>query len=599
MIPQAGWIVALAVDDHQRLWYADVSHFDLTKPGYQLGRGIGQYPVEAAPRLTIDRPPARDPLRQVTQLRFDTPRQRLWAGTRFAGVWFYDLENSTWQHFDSFNSPLADNRINDLALSPADSLWVATPAGVSHYVSSDGPPYNEGHWENFPFAEGVSEKGALSIAIATEGTIWVGGDGYLAWRRPGETWQVYTGLAQSLLADQFRVVLDSQQRPWFLGRYRKIHFDGQRWWAYGVDVRQAAEFTLSQPSPVSDSLPVEFPSPLENYTAWLQTWPRPVADNGRCLHFVQTHWLAEIEAQQQINRLKRLGVRWTLVNYANHYQLQRLAPLFAEAGIMVVWRPFVRPYEQYEWWAEDVQFLRSRGLPPYMQLYNEPSLAQEWPADQPIDQAKFEENLLSAIQTVYEAGGYVGLQFIEPTWLEITLQRLQTAELTHIYDRLFFIPHPYGLNHPPAYDDDINSVLGFREFATIFETEIGFVPMMIAGEGGWRPGDAQDDRYAPVSERNHRDYHVAVFDWFHTGRLSNGQPLPDYLFAFCPWLIADPHDPAAWFDSSAGDRRLTIEAVEAIPHFERTFSWDDCNINAKNSGCSSDKNPKNQVWMMH
>ena len=97
---------------------------------------------------------------------------------------------------------------------------------------------------------------------------------------------------------------------------------------------------------------------------------------------------------------------------------------------------------------------------------------------------------------------------------------------------------------------------------------------MIAGEGGWRPGDAQDNRYPPLSEEAHRDYHIAVYDWFRTGVLSDGEPLPDYMFAFCPWLLADPSDPAAWFESQSGDRFLTIYAVENMPGFERRFSWE-------------------------
>jgi len=117
-------------------------------------------------------------------------------------------------------------------------------------------------------------------------------------------------------------------------------------------------------------------------------------------------------------------------------------------------------------------------------------------------------------------------------------------------------------------------VLGFGNFAEVFEEEIGFAPVMIAGEGGWRPGEAQDNRYPAVSEALHRDYHLAVIDWFRSGQLSNGEALPDYFFAFCPWLISDPHDPAAWFDSDSGDRTLTIEAIEAIAPYEREFSWD-------------------------
>ena len=46
-----------------------------------------------------------------------------------------------------------------------------------------------------------------------------------------------------------------------------------------------------------------------------------------------------------------------------------------------------------------------------------------------------------------------------------------------------------------------------------------------------------------------------------------------YPYAVC-FPISDPHDPGAWFDSDSGDRTLTIQAVEAIPSFEREFPWD-------------------------
>jgi hypothetical protein len=145
--------------------------------------------------------------------------------------------------------------------------------------------------------------------------------------------------------------------------------------------------------------------------------------------------------------------------------------------------------------------------------------------------------------------------------------------MERVYDRMFFIPHPYGANHPPAYDEDITSVLGFREYARLFEKELGFVPLMIAGEGGWRPGDASDTRYPPVDAALHADYIAELFGWFSTGLLSNGEPLPDYLFAFCPWLLSDPKDPAAWFDSPSGDLTVTIDRIAALPDTDRLFSW--------------------------
>lgn len=292
------------------------------------------------------------------------------------------------------------------------------------------------------------------------------------------------------------------------------------------------------------------------------------------MHFLQTHQYDTIEAQHQINRLVQLDVKWATVIYRDHTQLKRTAPLFQAAGITAIWRPFVRPYQSYVSWAEDVAFLRQRGIAPYMQLYNEPELEQEWESVCAVNQEIYLRMLLPAVQQVYDAGGYVGLQFITPEWLRATLRAMKTAGMHYVFDRMFFIPHLHGLNHPPDYTEDIHGVLGFREFAQVFTEELGFVPVMIAGEGGWRLGEQQDNRFPAITEALHRDYHLEVFNWFRTGRLSNGEPLPDYLFAFCPWLISDPVDPAAWFDSAASNRQLTIEAVASMSALERKFSWD-------------------------
>ena len=560
-----GWVSTLTVDG-DTLWYADVNHLDQHGAGYRLGRGLVRRAPNGQEAVFNIFKEARDPLKNITALAVDSAGA-LWVGTRFAGVWRYNPAANAWQLYTSFNSGLDDNAIADLRLGPDGALWVATRSGVSRYQNET--------WENYPLAEGLTEQGALSLALTGDNTVWVAGDHYLAWGGPGRPWLVYTALDHPLLAELFSFVVLDDTGPWFIGRQRKIHFDGHVWTAYDSDVRRLAEFTPGQmPDTGTVPPPLDFPDPIQNYTGWLKTWPRPANDNGRGLHFLQTHWFDEIETQKQINRMQKLGVRWVLVNYANRYQLMRTAPMFQEAGIMVVWRPFVRPYESYAHWADDVTFLRGRGIAPYIQLYNEPSLAQEWDQSHPIDQETYLSNLLPAIRQVYDAGGYIGLQSIDPGWLRVTLQRMKTEGLADVFDRLFFVPHPYGLNHPPDYAEDINGVLGFRDYARIFQDEIGFVPVMIAGEGGWRPGEAQDNRYPAVSEELHRDYHLAVFNWFRAGQLSNGEPLPDYLFAFCPWLISDPHDPAAWFDSASGDRVLTIQAVEAMPSFERKFSWD-------------------------
>jgi streptogramin lyase len=564
---QSGKVSALVFDGHRNLWYADANDVDPTASEYRAGRGIVLLTSDREKKIftlvhKIDA--ESDPLRNVTALTFNPELNVLWAGTRSGWLFRHNIVEGTWQVYDDFRAYAGDNSINDLKYSSDGSLWVAATTGLS--VSRNDK------WEKFHLAE---DSSALSLAIAQDNTIWVTGEHYIARLNPDHSQQVYHIADNPLLLDRVRfVVLDGQEHPWFVGRRGKIHFDGQTWIAYDADVRLFAHFTPLESLTEFVLPPDDFPSPTKDYTAWLKTWPRPEVDNGRGIHFLQSHQFAPIEAQRQIDRLQALGARWTLVHYADHDQIVRLAPLFQAAGITVVWRPFVRPYQTYGNWAEDVAYLRSRGIGPYIQLYNEPSLAQEWDEGQPIDQEIYLQNLLPAIQQVYEAGGYIGLQLVNPDWLRLTLQTMKAQGMEDVFDRLFFVPHLYGLNHPPAYDEDLNSVLAFRTFAQVLAEELGFVPVMIVGEGGWRPGEAPDNRYPAITETLHRDYHLAVFNWFRTGQLSNGQALPDYLFAFCPWLISDPTDPAAWFDNAAGDRTLTIEGVKTAPPFERRFSWD-------------------------
>jgi hypothetical protein len=305
----------------------------------------------------------------------------------------------------------------------------------------------------------------------------------------------------------------------------------------------------------------------------LQDWPRPAGDNGWGMHFLSDNAYPSDELIAiNIQRLVDLHIKWALVVYGDEIALQRLAPRFRDAGIMVVWRRFLRPYERYYEWGRDIAILQQNGMPPYMQIYNEPSVSAEWPGGQ-SNQAVFLDNLVHATQSVYDAGGYVGLQFVSENWLRTTLSEIKARGGEALFGRMFFIPHSYGMNHPPEYTEDINTVLSFRVFADIFRNEIGFVPPMIVGEGGWKWGATDDARYPKVSDELHRDYYVALYNWFRTGVLSNGEPLPDHLFAFCPWLIANKMDDNAFYDSFAGDRVLTIEAIKGIPVFERRFTW--------------------------
>ena len=304
----------------------------------------------------------------------------------------------------------------------------------------------------------------------------------------------------------------------------------------------------------------------------LPDWPRPAGDNGRGMHFLSSQYYTPEDVDLQIARLKEMNVKWALVIYGDENMLRIAAPRFRDAGIMVVWRRMLGADVTYYDWGRDIAILVDEfGMAPYMQIYNEPSLPAEWEGNPDMDE--YIRHMLQATQDVYNAGGYVGLQFVREDWLVESLDAIKEHGGEQIFERMFFIPHPYGLNHPPEYDADVNAVLGFLPYAEVFEREIGFVPPMIAGEGGWAIGSDHDATYPKVTEEMHRDWFVALFTMFQTGVMPNGDPLPDYFFAFCPWLLSDFMDDTAFYDSYAGPRTLAIEAIKAIPPFERKSSW--------------------------
>lgn len=321
--------------------------------------------------------------------------------------------------------------------------------------------------------------------------------------------------------------------------------------------------TTPPPLPLRDDLP-----PLA-----LKDFPRPKNDNGLGIHFLATGYYNEQDLDKQIARIKQLGLKWATVVYTDENHLEIAAKKFSEAGIYVVWRKTLQPYQRYSSWGRDIEILKKYNLPPYMQLYNEPEVPAEW-NDKPVDNDLFFSNLLAAAKDVYNAGGYPGIQFLDEDNLRRFIDEIYARKGDALFRRMFFIPHAYGLNHPPAYEQDTNGVLGFRAFATIFYKRLGFIPPFIVGEGGWKIDSQEDNRYPAVNDQLHRDYTLAVYDWFRTGKLSNGSKTPDYLFAFNMWMLSGPDEAGAWYDSFKGNRTVTIDAVSKLPPFVRKFSWD-------------------------
>jgi hypothetical protein len=314
----------------------------------------------------------------------------------------------------------------------------------------------------------------------------------------------------------------------------------------------------------------------------LSEFPRPREDNGIGIHFGLALSQTSLDAFTQ--KMAELRVKWCLVAHGDEVQLQRAATVLSSVGILPISRWLCQIDQNILDFVRFVQVCKNLNLPAYIQIFNEPSASREWRDGLPKPKA-FVARWCDHASRVADAGGFPGLQVLEAEELRAVLNELKTRGASKVVERMWFCPHAYGSNHPPdyPYDErnqhdfpgatlitDANSVLQFLEFAPVFKQELGFVPPFIVGEGGWQYGNAEDTRYPKIDDVVHARYHAALFEWFRSGRLSNGDPLPDYLFAFCPWILYGP-EADAWFSSTTGVRQPTLDAVKAMSHFTRTF----------------------------
>ncbi|MCL4395022.1 MAG: hypothetical protein M1482_09515 [Chloroflexi bacterium] len=319
--------------------------------------------------------------------------------------------------------------------------------------------------------------------------------------------------------------------------------------------------------------------------AQLKTYPRPVQDNGRGLHF--TIDLRDSLIASTVQNLNSIRCKWTMIYAQDELQAGRAAKACWNAGIMPVVRIGKKIDEPFDP-AAYVKALTSVGAPPYVQLYNEPGDSREWnhlPASQDLNHI-FGGRWAAGAQVIFEAGGYPGIQCLDPMELKAAVE---SAGKSHpLWQKAFFVQHNYGANHPPAYPydarnqqdhpnatilDDNVGVLAFLDIAHWMMEYLGFVIPIVGGEGGWEYGADQDNRYPKAEQPYHARYHAEMFEWFQTGVLSNGEPLPDYVFSITPW-IAGGWGADDWWGGVLGDKTETINAVAALVPFVRKFSWD-------------------------
>ncbi|MFN8421096.1 MAG: hypothetical protein U0528_17905 [Anaerolineae bacterium] len=92
----------------------------------------------------------------------------------------------------------------------------------------------------------------------------------------------------------------------------------------GSDGKWAMETAFTRPDLIglASNAAQEFPlpSPTADYQAYLAAWTRPVDDNGLCIHYLASPLDDPFELRLQLSRLKKLNIKWLLVNYTSRTQ---------------------------------------------------------------------------------------------------------------------------------------------------------------------------------------------------------------------------------------------------------------------------------------
>lgn len=300
------------------------------------------------------------------------------------------------------------------------------------------------------------------------------------------------------------------------------------------------------------------PQPTDPYLA---SFPRPKDDTGRGLHFVLDQ--RESLVDKYVPILQSIKVKWTTVYGSDENTTTASQRKLLDAGIFSVNRVEARDgaMKALSFWDTLAKRVVSMGLPPYIQIFNEPELEFD-------SIERFATNWNARARLVVAAGAIAGLQVMSREYFDAAVDGMADT----VKKRFVFIQHNYGANHPPEYPynigltpiQDDTCVLRFLAIADWARTKLGYVMPIIGGEGGWLYQNADDRTYPPVNAPLWIDWHYRMYEWFRTGLIpsENGgqQQLPDYVFSITTWLAHASN----WYSDSWYPPCLDYEAKKPL-----------------------------------
>jgi len=297
--------------------------------------------------------------------------------------------------------------------------------------------------------------------------------------------------------------------------------------------------------------PEPIPEPDNRYSKFL----KPLKNTGRGIH------LGEItvnKIENNLHHLKELGMVWAMLCAQSEENLGLAVEILEQEGIIGIARPF-RKIDSSAAFGVIAPITHAK----YIQIYNEPENEREWLYDMlpDIDPfIMFSQKWVNQAHGVQAAECFPGLQVTSTEDLKKMLQFIKEDDPMLLEDMWLSI-HLYPIKRngnvcPVDCMEHETCMLGFLKYAEVCKEEIGFVLPMIVTEGGWDDGAGTPEWRAEAM--------AEVFNWFLTGILSNGDPLPDYLFAICPWILYGRMDWGfSWTENSA--QVPMCDAVKAMP----------------------------------
>jgi len=169
----------------------------------------------------------------------------IWVCTNASGVCKFN--GSSWTKYNSTNSGLANNATRSVAVDSSNNKWIATSNGVSKYDNTTWttygkPPlasldttqviavasnniwvatgagvnkFNGSSWVTYTTSDGLAKNDSESVAVDSDGFIWVGSNGSGVSKFAGSSWSIYNTSNSGLVNNTVNAAACDGLTRWF------------------------------------------------------------------------------------------------------------------------------------------------------------------------------------------------------------------------------------------------------------------------------------------------------------------------------------------------------------------------------------------------